>query len=128
MTNTFILFRLLEIEKEIIQEHNKFRAKHGVPPLKPSLILRTAAQEWADLCMESNILSRRPNTYFGENGRRLTSVNRSFSPAKIVKAWYAGAKTYNYNSTKLNSKSRPFAQVIWKSSVEIGVGYAQKKS
>ena len=45
---SFFASGMTGFEKDCLEAHNKYRAKHGVPPLKWNAQLKADAQKWAN--------------------------------------------------------------------------------
>ena len=55
-----------KFQKECLDAHNKFRAEHGVPPLKWSSKLASDSEKWAKELLHNNKLQHSSGEY-GEN-------------------------------------------------------------
>jgi len=114
-------------EVECLNEHNKYRAKHGCPSLKLNKELSKFAKEWAQYLANSNKFEHRSNSTYGENiymasGKKVTGK-------EPVQNWYSEVKNYRYGGQDgFSSNSGHFTQVVWKNSKQLGVGYAEKDS
>lgn len=65
-------------------------------------------------------LAHRPNNEYGENV--YYAMNFDPSAEQCVKSWYDEIKNYNYSKPGFSSKTGHFTQVVWKDSIELGVG------
>ncbi|XP_031567085.1 protein PRY1-like isoform X2 [Actinia tenebrosa] len=121
-----------------LDAHNEYRKKHGSPPLKWSASLAADAQKWADQLAKED--------KFEHDMKSVTSKNQGenlayFSPPKkkcmgakkddcvqcseMVADWYNEVNDYDFNTGKAKAGGKVylhFTQVVWKASVELGVG------
>merc|ERR1712126_66838 len=120
--------------ESFLAEHNKLRAKHGVPPLKLTDKLSKTAQDWAEKLLKENSLDQldhspqsRPyqESLWGGDGSLA-------DPKKIIQDWYSESKDYKYDVEIPDKKTFKeknighFTQIVWKSTTELGVGVASK--
>ncbi|HNN06058.1 MAG TPA: CAP domain-containing protein [Leptospiraceae bacterium] len=109
----------------LIQTHNTFRKKHGVPDLKWNDSIAKYAQEWADNLAKKDLnLEHRQNNKYGENIFVATSRLRNLASA----TWYSEINLYDFNKPGSSSKAGHFTQLVWKSTTEFGCGVAKSKS
>ncbi|CAH1798831.1 unnamed protein product, partial [Owenia fusiformis] len=94
---------------ECLNEHNKYRAKHGAPPLEWDNKLAKAAQKVAQ-----NSKFEHSNNGFGEN---IAMSSDEMTCAKAIKMWYDEVKDYGKNNGGVTGH---FTQVVWKSSTKVG--------
>ncbi|KAI1882369.1 hypothetical protein AGOR_G00249970 [Albula goreensis] len=111
-------------EKEFVETHNAYRAKHGAPPLTLSPGLCRSAQAWADHLLATKKMQHSRT----DNGENLyyawSSVPNDPSGKEAVDQWYSEIKDYNFRNPGFKSGTGHFTQVVWKSSKEVGVGLA----
>jgi uncharacterized protein YkwD len=101
---------------EMLNAHNKFRAKHGAQPLTWSADLAASAQTWANQCK----LNHDPNRAgFGENIAWGTTT-----AADTVAMWYSEVAKYDFTKPGFNPDTGHFTQVVWKGSTQLGCGMA----
>lgn len=58
---------LKEFRTELLNLHNEYRQKHGVPNLVLSEKLNQTSQEWAEYLSDSGRFEHRKNNKYGEN-------------------------------------------------------------
>jgi len=113
----------IQFAKNMLDEHNKYRWFHGVPPLKLDNKLNDYAQNLAESNAAAGRMAHTPPEFqkFGEN----LSYGMGLLPdgKKIVQRWYSEISLYPGYYT---SDSGHFSQVIWKNSKRLGVGLAKK--
>ncbi|KAH1000065.1 uncharacterized protein LOC109533085 isoform X2 [Dendroctonus ponderosae] len=116
-----------DFEDDFLNAHNKYRKRHGVPPLKLDKSLCKYAEEWAKHLASKNILEHRPESNYGENIYCLYTSDPSFrvNGNTPVDNWYEEIKDHPFSREPSTLKSGHFTQVIWKSSESLGVGVAK---
>ena len=124
------------------QAHNRIRNQHNLAPMKWSASLASYAQEWASQLASANNcqMKHRPNSgafkqRYGENlywasPTTWSDGRKEVQPVTVhdvVNAWASEVKDYNYanNSCKPGKQCGHYTQIVWKSSTEVGCGYAQ---
>lgn len=65
-------------------------------------------------------MQHRPNNEYGEN--IYYAFNFDPSAEHCVKSWYDEIKNYNFSKPGFSSQTGHFTQVVWKDSIELGVG------
>eukprot|EP00099_Drosophila_melanogaster_P017733 NP_608668.2 uncharacterized protein Dmel_CG16995 [Drosophila melanogaster] len=115
-----------QFEQEVLQAHNLYRAKHGAQPLTLSPKLNRLATEWANYLLSRNRMEHRQNSGYGENIYMASGGN--LKGADAVRSWYEEIRQYNWNSPSFQGNTGHFTQVVWKSSTELGVGFAKSGS
>ncbi|XP_037708184.1 Golgi-associated plant pathogenesis-related protein 1-like [Drosophila subpulchrella] len=114
---------VLPFEQQVLNAHNYYRAMHNAPPLTLNPKLSELASNWANKLMTKNHLKHSQNGY-GEN-----IYWASFSKQEgkdVVKAWYNEISLYNWNNPSFSKQTGHFTQLVWKSSTELGVGFAKR--
>lgn len=111
--------------QEILDAHNKFRARHCAQPLSWSANLEAVAQDWADQLAAANCAfeHRQPNR-FGENLTFFAPVG-SQSPAGVATGWYSEVQQYDFGNGQFDFQTGHFTQVVWTSTTELGCGVSQ---
>lgn len=67
---------------------------------------------------------RDPNQ-FGENVQAVESEENKLDANQIMESWYSTKKHHNFSYTFYNHDSKPFSQLVWKSSKNLGLGIAR---
>ncbi|XP_030374312.1 Golgi-associated plant pathogenesis-related protein 1-like [Scaptodrosophila lebanonensis] len=115
-------FVLSGFEEDILNDHNKYRKLHGVPPLKLNGNITRFAAEWAEKLAVEGIFKHSTSS-LGENLFSTTAPKFD-----CVGSWYREGKDYDFKNHTNPKKFERFTQVIWKSTASLGVGkYTQKK-
>merc|ERR1719315_23894 len=115
----------IQFAKNMLDEHNKYRSRHGVPPLK----LDNKMNDYAQNLAESNaaagemVHTPREQRRYGENLASSEGYPLHGEPKRIVQQWYNEISVYPGHFTRASGH---FSQVIWKNSKRLGVGFAQK--
>ncbi len=81
-------------KQEIINNTNKYRSMHGLPPVKNSPELDNIAQDWANHLAQTQDLQHRPqhwNSYpahIPAGGENVLQAWDDYSDAQLTKLWY----------------------------------------
>jgi pathogenesis-related protein 1 len=116
---------LPETAKELLEAHNRCRARVGVAPLRWSSKIASFAQDWAD----SNPTGHRSDKQgYGENMAWGQSIDQ------MVGMWCSEQARYNANPEQCLSSYEEgetclhFSQVVWIRTTEIGCGVAPDRN
>jgi uncharacterized protein YkwD len=109
-----------------LEQHNRYRAKHGVPPLVLSTQLNDAAQQYAEQLARTQRLVHSGNKHYGENLFASRSSDQALPrPEVVVDHWYSEIQQYNFNKPGFQAGTGHFTQLVWQSSTALGMGIAQ---
>lgn len=113
-----------EVQKDLLDAHNRVRAGVKTKPLTWSPKLAAFAQAWAEhLAKNKNFaLEHRSNNDYGEN---LFSANNSQATASgVVNSWSRESKDFDYASNSCNDGKMcgHYTQIVWRTSTEVGCG------
>ncbi|XP_033476505.1 Golgi-associated plant pathogenesis-related protein 1-like [Epinephelus lanceolatus] len=112
-------------QKEFLETHNTYRAKHNTPPLRFSSELNSSAQKWADHLLAIGSLQHSGSMEYGENiYLKRGTATMTVLGREAVDSWYNEIKNYNWSRPGYMSNIGHFTQVVWKESTELGVGMA----
>jgi len=109
-----------------VREHNYYRNKHGVPNVASfSADINDFAQQWADYLASTDQFYHSGGP-FGENLYKVWggTADRNVIIANAIKMWYDEIQYYDWNNPGFSMEAGHFTQVVWKNSIEIGVGLA----
>ncbi|CAF4201446.1 unnamed protein product, partial [Rotaria magnacalcarata] len=115
---------LANFQQQALDQHNYFRDLHCTPTMVLNSTLNTIAQNYADYLTTNNLFQHSGTAGLGENlwamssSAAITFVNGS-TPTT---SWYGEISSYNYSSPGFSSSTGHFTQVIWKSSIQLGIG------
>jgi pathogenesis-related protein 1 len=111
--------------QQMVDAHNAWRKRTGVPPLTWSPQLATYAQEWATKLARENKFEHRKNSPYGEN--LAWAGGQQLSPERVVTMWGEEVKDYNYtsNSCKPGKMCGHYTQVVWRNTKQVGCGMAR---
>lgn len=114
-------------EEDFLEAHNRYRRRHGVPPLKLDRKLSKYSEEWANYLAQRNTLEHRPCSNYGENIYCLYSSDPNFkvNGHTPVDTWYEEVAHHPFGKEPSSLRSGHFSQVIWKSSEYLGLGVAK---
>ncbi|XP_065651808.1 uncharacterized protein LOC100209399 isoform X2 [Hydra vulgaris] len=106
-------------KKDVLDQHNKYRRNHGVPELKWSYLLEGNAHKWAKKCLKSLLFDYDEQTQEGENIAVMKDIE--VSGTTVVDYWYKEMNSYDFSNDGLAQKTGCFTQLIWKSTIKVGV-------
>lgn len=81
-------------KQEIINNTNKYRSMHGLPPVKNRPELDNIAQDWANHLAQTQDLQHRPQhwnsypAYIPAGGENILQAWDDYSDAQLTKLWY----------------------------------------
>jgi len=110
----------------LLNAHNVWRAKYGVPPLVWDTKLAAFAQQWANKRARTGA-AHRPNNPYGENAFWAGGI--AHTAAFVVNQWGNEVKNYDLaaNVCKPTKVCGHFTQVVWKTTKRVGCGRASGK-
>lgn len=109
-------------KNDILKAHNSYRKNHAAPALKWSSKLEANAQKWAKELAKKGYLQHASQSEEGENIACLKGAE--LTGGKATEMWYEEIKDYDFNNPGFKSSTGHFTQVVWASSLELGVGKA----
>ncbi|XP_077999204.1 Golgi-associated plant pathogenesis-related protein 1-like [Glandiceps talaboti] len=113
--------------KEALKAHNYYRDIHESSQLRLSEKLNEYAQEWADEIAHKGKKLHRKQDKFGECLVWMwnSQGSESFTGRVAVDEAYANVTKYDFKTNTTTADSgKNFTQMIWSTSVELGVGVA----
>ncbi|XP_056011223.1 uncharacterized protein LOC125678534 [Ostrea edulis] len=122
-----------QLTEDVIRQHNVYRHKHGVQPLKHAPDLSTQAQRWAEVLAQSSTLRHSNASVRGEGvGENIamkwsSDPQDSYTGQEATDQWYSEIKLYRFGVEPRNLSAGHFTQLIWKGSREIGIGRARSR-
>lgn len=119
-----------DVENEALQCHNDYRNKHHAPPLTINKELSAIAQQYADYLAKNDIFEHSDNKYknnpLGENLYMCSGT--AITGKSMTTSWYNEIKDYDFTKPGFSMQTGHFTQVIWKSTTQMGIGYAKSES
>jgi len=109
--------------QDLLAAHNAVRARLSLAPLVWSDRLAKHAQEWADNLLARGEFGHRPNLTYGENLYEIRGA--AATPARVVGAWAAESKYYDYRSNKCQGVCGHYTQIIWRDTTAVGCAVAR---
>lgn len=100
---------------------NVFRRIHGVGPVILSDDITPKAQKWALYISSLGTGKTDPNSPYGRT-ISLRYGKQETIAKECVYEWYDTVKDYDWQDNTVSTKSMNFVQMIWKSSLRVGVG------
>ena len=125
----------LAFNKIILEEHNKYRKRHGVPNLELDNDLIKSATVYAESLAKNsdpNYLIPSNNYYMGDEklGENLFQCNQQSCKIdnyiQSLNVWYSEKEFYNFNTNKGDKATANFTQIVWKSTKKLGCGFGNK--
>lgn len=112
-----------DFQIDALDSHNAYRLRHGVPLMDLNEDLCKYAEEHAKYLCACDSAKRSKGPY-GENiFIKESSTRRIYpDPYEAVRNWYNENKLMACNANFNDVKH--FAQIIWKESSKLGIGYA----
>lgn len=103
-----------EFFDECLREHNRFRHRHGVAPLRHSFALHKSAQEWAESILLNENITNSPLSNRGEigesiskrtstknetdlSGNHINNLNLNVG-YELTAQWYNDIRSYNFET------------------------------
>ena len=116
----------------MIEAHNQWRAKVGVPGLTWSEKLEGIAQKWADHLAATTCSSGHSGNEYGENifmasARMYSDGTHELSPKTpkdAVDAWGSEVQWYDHSDNSCHMECGHYTQVVWKDTKEVGCAMA----
>ncbi|EGW30885.1 uncharacterized protein SPAPADRAFT_156278 [Spathaspora passalidarum NRRL Y-27907] len=102
-------------QEEMLLDHNRKRARHGVDPLKWSANCFNFASAYASQYDCSGKLIHSGGS-FGEN------LAYGYTPLGAMNAWYKEGEEYIYGTESIYNH---FTAIVWKSTTEVACAYRQ---
>lgn len=121
-------------QQQCVAEHNRLRRLHGAQPLRLQRRMCDEAQIWAQRLAVENRMRSQGWVRYGENifSMRWSAVRTAHGHGmaempggKPVLAWYAEGEGYRGEYT---AETGHFTQIVWQSSVDLGVGVARSRT
>ncbi|MDM8559963.1 CAP domain-containing protein [Candidatus Parabeggiatoa sp. HSG14] len=108
---------------EMLNAHNQWRQRYGVPPLKWSTRLADFAQEWAEYLAEKGFRLQHRAYGMSHYGENLAGANgRALTPTQVVDMWGNEVKDYDYATNTCRRVCGHYTQVVWRNTTEVGCG------
>lgn len=120
---------LQQMREDCKKAHNVYRAKHKAMALKLNEDLNKLAQKWAEHLASIRTLKHSDckwkDDIVGENiAYKWMSNGGEFTGQEVTDNWYNEVEKYDYNVGRSQGTGH-FTQVVWKGSLEIGMGMAR---
>lgn len=100
-----------------VDAHNKYRERHGAPPVRWDDGLAAGAQAWADNCYFEHA-----RTGYGEN------LGQGPSLEGTLEQMYNENTLYNYDNPRYSTDTGHFTQIVWNRTDSIGCAVKQCSS
>lgn len=110
-----------------LKAHNEYRAKHHDEALIWSDDIAAKAQKLAETLADKKTLEIAKDLEkegYGENVAKVWATFKNAGEA-AAKMWYSQSDNYHFEDPHLDENTGQFAQVVWKSTKELGMGVAK---
>ena len=122
-------------ETQILTRHNEKRQLHNTTPLVWSKVAAKRARAWCWNLLKTQSFEHRPDNVYGENLYRRQGLVGKLAQvgALAAEAWYNEVKGYTWGLTERErweeegNVTGHFTQLVWRTSKEVGCGYAARK-
>lgn len=115
---------LSSYKNEILNEINRHRREHGVSDVKMNSKIGNIAQKYADQMAFIEELDFSGNAFNGEAlGEMVFQAKKKLQPSSLVDEWYNEIEDHDFRSD--DPEPNNFAQMVWKSTQEVGVGVSK---
>ncbi len=115
------------VKKQILERHNYYRRKHGVPEMKWDSAAEKIAQAYSDKLASSGAFEHSGNTYtdgswLGENLFKCWGGTECILNNDPSDNWYSEISSYDFKNPGYISGTGHFTQMVWKGSTKLGCG------
>ncbi|CAL8116341.1 unnamed protein product [Orchesella dallaii] len=110
-------------QQAAVDEHNKYRRRHGAPDVEYGSLLNFSAEKYAKLLADFD-LNHTEYAREGENVGVYWVENQDEAVRRAVRHWYNEESMYDYNKPGYADKTGHFTAVVWKSTTEVWIGVA----
>jgi uncharacterized protein YkwD len=111
--------------QQLVDAHNRFRAKHCAKPLAWSAKLAQVAQQWANALRDKGCAFGHSGGDYGENLAAGTSG--TLDADAVVRMWYDEVARYRFPNGGFSAATGHFTQVVWRATARVGCGRSQCK-
>jgi len=122
---------LAQFAQEALDQHNKYRAIHGVKPLVLDTKLSQHAQKYAQHLAKTSTFEHSDDPDYGENLYWSWSSDPNFKVKghESVDSWYEEClQNYDYSREPRDTESGHFTQLVWDTTTRLGVGLAKSST
>jgi hypothetical protein len=109
---------------ELTNYINQYRSRHNSPPVTWNNIIANYSQQWSYTMTETNNFKHSGSALYGENISYLIGYGSDvITLMKLaIDDWYNEISLYNFNNPGYSSATGHFTCLIWKSSINFGMG------
>ena len=120
--------KLFDFALSAIKKQNLYRACHNASPINFSCKMLEKAQNYSQYCSDNNLIETSPYEY---NGQFISEVvvklyGETINGEVPIDYFYKQKKNYNFTDPLNNKGGSVFAQLVWKSTEELGIGLSCK--
>lgn len=111
--------------QQLVDAHNRVRARHCAKPLAWSAKLAQVAQQWANALRDKGCVFGHSGGDYGENLAAGTSG--TLDADAVVRMWYDEVARYRFPNGGFSAQTGHFTQVVWRGTARVGCGRSQCK-
>lgn len=121
------IYENADLKEGIITGINQIRILHQVQELISSSDIDSISQSFANKLAKNGKLDYSNNNYKGEELGEILFYNElgEVDTEAVIDSWYKDSKDYKFNNSNYNPEATPFAQLVWKSTKLIGLGFSR---
>lgn len=105
-------------QQQLLDAHNRYRARHCAPPLTWAPELAAFAQRWADTLRDKGCAFEHSRGKYGENLAAGTAG--ALDASSVVAMWYDELKGYSFQQPGFSMQTGHFTQVVWRGTGRLG--------
>jgi hypothetical protein len=110
------------LRAQMLEAHNRRRARHCAPPLAWSNQLASVARSWAQRLVRKGCPLQHSDTPHGEN--LAAGSAGGFAPSDFVEMWYREVDDYSFRRARFSMATGHFTQLVWRSTRRVGCALA----
>ena len=109
---------------ELTNYINQYRARHKSPPVTWDKTIANYSQQWSYTMTATNTFKHSGSALYGENISYLIGYGSDVMTLMklAIDDWYNEISLYNFNNPGYSSATGHFTCLIWKSSIQFGMG------
>ena len=121
------IYENADLKEGILTQINQIRTLHQVPELISSGDIDSISQSFANKLAKNGQLDYSNNTYKGYDLGEILFYNElgEVDTESVIDSWYKDSKEFRFNNSNYNPEATPFAQLVWKSTKLIGIGFSK---
>lgn len=111
------------LRNEALSRINEYRSMHQASSVRYNSTINSLAQKHAEYLARRDTLQYSDNTYNGDDlGEIVSSRTSIITGRELIDYWYQDGRNHDYSNNR--GKASNFAQLVWKSTKDFGLGAA----